>query len=113
MFDAAPRIQSAGLPPERHAERVIAEMTRWLIGAHERDDAAMKAAMGKPPGNPVAQERWRIRLLKASGRSIIIERSREVQARKGKRRAQMYEEVFKFNKDCLEGDVRCSPPKVK
>jgi hypothetical protein len=71
MFDVPPQIQSAGLPPERHAQRIIAEMTRWLIGERERCHVAMIAAMGKSPGNPVAQGRWVARMRKAAGRGII------------------------------------------
>ena len=29
-----PRIQSVGPPPEKHADRVVAEMLRWIVKAH-------------------------------------------------------------------------------
>jgi hypothetical protein len=53
-----PQIQSIGEPPERHADRVVGEMIRWLIQARARIWPNFWKAVGAGNfGNPVGQQR--------------------------------------------------------
>jgi hypothetical protein len=70
----APVIQSIGPPPERHADRVVAEMLRWLKAEGDRLMVrvdAMLAAEGPPPGSPRAQQRFAMRLAKAADQLLL------------------------------------------
>jgi hypothetical protein len=61
-----------GLPPEQHADRVVAAMLRWIAAEHagtiDRIKDALKDMRG---GNPVAQQRMVDRILKVGGPTII------------------------------------------
>ena len=78
-----PAIQSIGLPPEIHAERIIAAMPVWLIGERRRLDRAMASAVRATKsrlGATVAQVKFAERLRKAGGPAIL-----EVDLKPGKR----------------------------
>ena len=57
-----PSIASEGSPPERHADRVVDEMIRWLIAESARFRPAIDEALKMSPGNPKAQARLRERI---------------------------------------------------
>ena len=69
---SAPAIQSVGPPPERHADRVVAEMTRWLQAEAERHFPMIIAVLREPrPGNAKAQARHLARLRRAAGPMLL------------------------------------------
>jgi hypothetical protein len=52
-----PRIQAAGAVPERHADRVVAEMLRWIVAERRQRMAALKGIFNATPdANPQEQE---------------------------------------------------------
>jgi hypothetical protein len=57
-----PVIGSVGAPPEQHADRVVAEMLRFLVRGRLARDAHIKAALNLPDGNPLAQQKLARRL---------------------------------------------------
>jgi hypothetical protein len=71
---ATPQIASEGPPPERHADRVVDEISRWLIAgsARVRDDIYLMFKVGPSDGNPKAQARLAERLRRV-GRGVITE----------------------------------------
>ena len=68
-----PRIQSVGPPPERHADRVVAEMAHWL--EQEADhcwpliEAVFRAGCG---GSPKAQTRFLQKLRQVAGPALLV-----------------------------------------
>jgi hypothetical protein len=68
-----PEISSLGLPPEKHADRIIAEMLRMIITDRMPGKAQFEAiAFGKvPDGNPAAQARI-LKQLKAACRPFLF-----------------------------------------
>ena len=63
-----PTIRSIGAPPERHAARVGAEMTRWLIAeGHRRWPACDAVFEARNDGNPKAQAKMVDKLVAAAG----------------------------------------------
>jgi hypothetical protein len=69
-----PKIQSVGVPPERHAYRVVGEMCQWLFREEVRLDQLMadkiKVRRGGL-GNPIAQQRFVDRVRKLGSKAII------------------------------------------
>ena len=55
---APPRIQAvAGAVPERHADRVVAEMLRWIVAERQQRLLALRGILGSTPdANPREQE---------------------------------------------------------
>ena len=67
-----PTIQSIGPPPERHAQRLAAEMTRWLISEqHTREAEWRHAIRHRNDGNPKAQQKLVDRLAKIGGPNLF------------------------------------------
>jgi hypothetical protein len=63
-----PKIKSIGLPPEKHADRVVAEMMRWIVEAQMRRWARVQHVVSNcKDGNPRSQERMIRRLKEAGG----------------------------------------------
>jgi hypothetical protein len=53
-----PRIQAVGAVPEQHANRVVAEMLRWIVAESQQRMAALKGILGSTPdANPQDQQR--------------------------------------------------------
>jgi hypothetical protein len=68
-----PRIDSVGAPPERHADRVVADMMRLIIEAHAGILGAIHAAFkDRSDGNPVGQQRM-VRRIKDSGAGLLFD----------------------------------------
>jgi hypothetical protein len=66
-------IQSVGAPPERHADRVVAEMLHWLVEVRaEMWEGFWKAIETGSFGNPIGQQRAVDRMRKAAGRFLPI-----------------------------------------
>jgi hypothetical protein len=61
-----PIIQSLGSPPEKHADRIVAEMLKLIVAAHATCWPAIRTALKTADGNPAAQKRMH-RKLKAVG----------------------------------------------
>jgi hypothetical protein len=65
-MSAAPEIHSIGSPPDRHAERVVSEITAWLHAErpelHARTIGLLDVSR---MGTPVGQERVALRFAKA------------------------------------------------
>jgi hypothetical protein len=67
-----PKIQSLGLPPERHADRVVLEMLKVIAGARQRTWPEIQAIVDQgPDGNPKAQARMLAKLKAAAGPFIV------------------------------------------
>lgn len=63
-----PTIKSIGLPPEKHADRVVAEMLRWTVAAQTKRWEKIQDILEKnKDGNPRAQARMVQRLKDAGG----------------------------------------------
>jgi hypothetical protein len=65
-----PEIQSVGLPPEKHADRVVAEIMRYIIAMRSRDWAEAKGILLDPDasdGNPRAQAKLLKKFRAAAG----------------------------------------------
>jgi hypothetical protein len=70
---AGPMIQSQGLPPERHADRLVAEMMRHLaVTRAERFRQIAEAALNSADGSPKAQRKMRDRMLKAGASRVFL-----------------------------------------
>jgi hypothetical protein len=68
----APVIQSIGPPPERHAQRMAGEMTRWLIEQQFKIDAAWReAVVGRNDGNPNGQKKMVAKLKAIGGMNLF------------------------------------------
>jgi hypothetical protein len=89
MFPSGPKILSAGPPPERHADRITAEMLRVL--------ARQKATLGETlietitdskDGNPKAQQRMADRLRKAGASHVTLE-----PGKRGRYKLSFYEQL--------------------
>jgi hypothetical protein len=67
----APKIESIGPPPERHADRVVADMVRFIIRERAKDWERMQSVMGRAKdGNPKAQARLVEKLKKSGGSGL-------------------------------------------
>jgi hypothetical protein len=67
-----PTIQSIGPPPEKHAQRLAAEMTRWLIEKqHSVDVEWRRAIRTRDDGNPAAQRRMVEKLKRIGGENVF------------------------------------------
>jgi hypothetical protein len=65
-MSAAPEIHSIGSPPDRHAERVVSEMTEWLHAERPKLHACSIGLLDvSRMGTPVGQERVALRFAKA------------------------------------------------
>jgi hypothetical protein len=63
-----PEINSSGAPPERHADRVVADMMRLIIEAHGAILGAIHAAFkDRSDGNPIGQQRMVKRIKDSAG----------------------------------------------
>jgi hypothetical protein len=62
-----PIIQSLGPPPEKHADRIVAEMLKLIVVAHAKCWPAIRTALKTADGNPAAQERMHRKLKAAVG----------------------------------------------
>jgi hypothetical protein len=70
-MNPAPKIASEGPPPERHANRVIAEMVRYVIRERAKDWERMQDVMVRAKdGNPKAQARLVEKLKRTGGAGI-------------------------------------------
>jgi hypothetical protein len=68
---ACPVIQSVGPPPQLHADRVVAEMLRWLVDVRAgMDERFWQEVANGSFGNPLGQQRVVERLRRAGGRFI-------------------------------------------
>src|SRR5262245_45559980 len=65
-----PIIQSLGSPPEKHADRIVAEMLKLIVAAQATCWPAIRTALKTADGNPAAQERMH-RKLKAAVSSLL------------------------------------------
>jgi hypothetical protein len=67
-----PEIQSVGLPPERHADRVVLEMLKLLAEARQQTWPEIQAILNQgPDGNPKAQARMLAKIKTAAGPFIV------------------------------------------
>jgi hypothetical protein len=67
-----PEIQSVGLPPERHADRVVLEMLKLLATARQETWSRIRDILGQcADGNPKAQARMLEKLKTAAGPFIF------------------------------------------
>jgi hypothetical protein len=71
----SPTIECLESPPERHADRVTADMIRFLIaqraGTNARVEAELVRSFGKRDGNPKAQEKFVERVRSAGGKTLL------------------------------------------
>ena len=68
-----PKIGSVGPPPEKHADRVVAEMMRLIIRVHASILEDIHAAFeDRSDGNPTGQRRM-VRRIKESGGSLLFD----------------------------------------
>jgi hypothetical protein len=68
-----PSIQSIGPPPERHADRVVAEMAHWLEKEADRCWPGIKTVFRAGcGGSPKAQTRFLEKLRKAAGPALLV-----------------------------------------
>ena len=71
----SPTIECVEPPPERHADRVTADMIRFLIaqraGKNARVEAELLRSFGKRDGNPKAQEKFVERVRSAGGKTLL------------------------------------------
>jgi hypothetical protein len=67
-----PTISSVGAPPEQHADRVVAEMLRFLVRGQLERQRHIKAALRLPDGNPQAQAKL-ARRLEETGWPLILD----------------------------------------
>jgi hypothetical protein len=68
-----PKIDSVGAPPERHANRVVADMMRLIIEAHAGILGAIHAAFRDgSDGNPLGQQRM-VRRIKDSAGGLLLD----------------------------------------
>jgi hypothetical protein len=75
LLPGAPRIQSAGLPPEIHANRVVGEMLRWVAATRQDRHTRIKEFLDRAPdGNPRAQGKILARIKQIVGPFIISAR---------------------------------------
>jgi len=65
-----PAIEASGLPPERHADRMVALMLRYLINEHAGAFRRVVAAI-RPAGSPKAQAHLLAAIRKACGQTLI------------------------------------------
>jgi len=65
-----PQIESVGLPPEIHADRVVGEMLRWLAAEHAGAWKRVQAAI-RPAGTPKAQARLLQAIRRAGGDTVF------------------------------------------
>jgi hypothetical protein len=73
-MNAPPVISSIGPPPERHCDRVVAAMVRWLAAESDRlmpRVEALLAKEGPPPGSARGQQRFAMRIAKAADKTIL------------------------------------------
>jgi hypothetical protein len=78
-----PEIQSIGPPPEKHADRVIAEIMRFIVGVRAREWPDVEAIFTDPhasDGNPKAQAKLVKKIKAAAGECCL-----GAQLRPGKR----------------------------
>lgn len=69
-----PIIQSLGPPPERHADRVVAEMMQALAKSRAHLFARILATIAtSSDGSPRAQARMKVRIMKAGALSVCLE----------------------------------------
>jgi hypothetical protein len=76
MGNVPPTIKSAGVPPERHAARVVAEMVQWLYGEEKRIDAIILDQIKSNRshlGTPKAQLKFVKRMRAACGSRGIVD----------------------------------------
>lgn len=67
-----PEIASIGAPPERHADRVVAEMLRFIAREHADPLKRIGSAINhNRAGNPVAQQRMCEAIRRAGGDTVI------------------------------------------
>jgi hypothetical protein len=61
------------LPPERHADRIVAEMLQMIVRVHADIQAAIHAAFAdRSDGNPKGQQRM-VRKLRDSGGRLLFD----------------------------------------
>lgn len=80
-MNAQPRIQSVGIPPDKHAEPITDQMLAYLHAEYGRlwDNVAGSLAK-KQLGNPIAQQRAVARFARAAGALAL-----DIQLQTGKR----------------------------
>jgi hypothetical protein len=72
MRHELPKISSVGLPPEIHADRIVAEMLKVIACFRAMSWREMHGIVGTlPDGNPGAQEKVKKRLEKVIGRFLV------------------------------------------
>jgi hypothetical protein len=71
----SPTIECLESPPERHADRVTADMIRFLIaqraGTNARVEAELVRSFGKRDGNPKAQAKFVERVRSVGGKTLL------------------------------------------
>ena len=78
-----PTIQSVGLPPKEHADRVVAEMLRFLVRGRLARERHIATALRLPDGNPRAQAKL-ARKLEESGWPFILDVSLRKTGKRGR-----------------------------
>lgn len=67
-----PEITSIGLPPEKHADRIVGEMMQFLVAARVAIWPRIHETIGKmPDGNPGAQQKVYNAMRKAGGKFFL------------------------------------------
>ena len=63
-----PHIHAVGEVPERHADRVVAEMLRWIVAERQRRKVALYGILNlTPDSNPQAQQKLADKLRRLGG----------------------------------------------
>jgi hypothetical protein len=97
---AMPQIASEGPPPERHADRVVNDMIRWLAVETARSrEAVVHVLAHSADGNPKAQGRLADRI-RAAGNGVITQVGLESGKRGRYRLAYCYWAVWDPDRDC-------------
>jgi hypothetical protein len=78
-----PTITSVGAPPEAHADRVVAEMLRFLVRGQLAREKAIAAVLNLPDGNPRAQAKI-ARKLEETGWPFVLNVSLKKSGKRGR-----------------------------
>jgi hypothetical protein len=66
-----PIIQSIGPAPERHADRIVAEMLKWIVANYAAYWPIIRTTLETADGNPAAQQRMYRKLKAAVGKFLL------------------------------------------
>jgi hypothetical protein len=106
-----PVIRSIGAPPEQHADRVVAEMLRFIVRGQLERQRHIDAALNLPDGNPLAQAKL-ARKLEESGRPFIFDVSLKRTGKRGRYQLNFVTlDGYGPGSKRIIGDVKDIPPR--